>query len=56
MAGGWGCFYPSRLPRGEQSRRAVGDDLFLLLLGVVLEGFFGGKMGVKKGQNPLLDT
>lgn len=28
-AGGWGCSSPDRLPRGEQSRRAVGDDLFL---------------------------
>jgi len=27
-AGGWGRSSPSRLPRGEQSRRAAGGDLF----------------------------
>ncbi len=32
-AGGWGCFSPSRLPRGERPRRAVGDDLAFEPLG-----------------------
>lgn len=29
-AGGWGCFSPSRLPRGEQPQRAAGGAFDLL--------------------------
>ena len=51
-AGGWGCSSPDRLPRGEQSRRAVGDDLFLAFWRC-LEG---SKNGRRRGRFPLLDT
>ncbi|MNJ33572.1 hypothetical protein D3C77_282590 [compost metagenome] len=58
MAGGWGGFSPSRLPRGEQPRRAAGGICDLVQRGllaqlVVMATYSYGRQG-EVGLLPLL--